>query len=94
MNSKEFCRWLQGHFEISSNDYLTQEQVIVIKSKLASVLKTSFKSKKPVAKKDAEIITGNSTLVDSKPNNAHVISGMCTFRPDVCMPYDWKIGKR
>ncbi len=39
MNSVDFCFWLQGFFEISSLDSLTDKQVEVIKSHLHLVFK-------------------------------------------------------
>ena len=34
MNTIDFCYWLQGHFELSGSDKLTEEQVRVIKNHL------------------------------------------------------------
>ena len=38
MTEKEFCRWLQGHFELNpDNNQLTEEQVKMIKQHLQLV---------------------------------------------------------
>ena len=39
MNSIDFCYWLQGHFEISGTNELTEEQVEIIKNHLHLVFK-------------------------------------------------------
>ncbi|MCH9735824.1 MAG: hypothetical protein K0U78_14940 [Actinomycetia bacterium] len=39
MNSIDFCFWLQGHFEISGSEQLTEKQVKVIKNHLNLVFK-------------------------------------------------------
>lgn len=37
MNSRDFCYWLQGYFEISHTDELTKEQFDMIKKHLGYV---------------------------------------------------------
>ncbi len=39
MNSIDFCFWLQGSFELSNSNELTEEQVKVIKNHLNLVFK-------------------------------------------------------
>ena len=39
MTSRDFCYWLQGHFEIAETDALTPKQVKMIKRHLALVFK-------------------------------------------------------
>lgn len=39
MNSVDFCFWLQGHFELSETDELTEQQVQTIKKHLHLVFK-------------------------------------------------------
>lgn len=37
MTSRDFCYWLQGHFEISKGVALNEEQVIVVQNHLSMV---------------------------------------------------------
>lgn len=37
MTSRDFCYWLQGHFEIGTEETLSPEQVSLIKKHLAMV---------------------------------------------------------
>jgi len=39
MTSRDFCYWLQGHFEISGSTNLTEKQVEVIRNHLNMVFK-------------------------------------------------------
>lgn len=39
MTSRDFCYWLQGHFEIADTDKLSEAQVKMIKRHLALVFK-------------------------------------------------------
>jgi hypothetical protein len=37
MNERDFCYWLQGFFEVSASEKLTEEQVLIIKEHLQLV---------------------------------------------------------
>lgn len=39
MKSRDFCFWLQGFFELSNNNNLTEDQIKMIKSHLSLVFK-------------------------------------------------------
>lgn len=39
MTSRDFCFWLQGFFEISNNNQITEQQTHVIREHLALVFK-------------------------------------------------------
>jgi len=39
MTSREFCYWLQGHFELTDDTDLTKHQIDTVKTHLAMVFK-------------------------------------------------------
>lgn len=57
MTSENFCYWLQGYLELTSQDNLTAEQIQIINDHLALVLdKQTPQRKKTVAEKPASPI--------------------------------------
>ena len=61
MNSIDFCFWLQGAFELSDTDRLTDEQVRIIKNHLNLVFVHEID---PLREKE-------TTATKEKLNNAH-----------------------
>lgn len=61
MNADEFCRWLQGFFELTDDDQtLSQRQINIVKDHLALV----FEKKTP----DRKLAVGLSRISRSDPN--------------------------
>lgn len=71
MNSIDFCYWLQGHFELSESNQLTEKQVEIIKNHLNLVFKHEIdplvESKSPLQKAVLNNLhsgnSGNDTLI-------------------------------
>ena len=72
MNSIDFCFWLQGCFEITDTDSLTDEQVKIIKSHLNLVFKHEIdplRESETTASVDELNAAHNGVKPSKKPNN-------------------------
>lgn len=67
MTSRDFCYWLQGHFEIAETDTLSESQVKMIKRHLALVFKHEID---PSMGGDQSVL---QAIHDGKPTNEHII---------------------
>jgi hypothetical protein len=67
LESKSFCYWLQGFFELSGSEELTDKQVEVIKNHLKLVffheIDPSYSSDAKMQQQMQEIHDGKTTLV-------------------------------
>ncbi len=72
MNTIDFCYWLQGHFEMSETDALSDKQVQIIKNHLNLVFKHEID---PLRDSQTTAKPGDlSSLHDySQPNNDMLI---------------------
>lgn len=71
MTSRDFCYWLQGHFEIGGTEALRADQVALIKRHLAMVFVHEIDPSFGDAKKQEAL------------NQAHNIGGHVPGHPDV-----------
>jgi hypothetical protein len=67
MTSREFCYWLQGHFELNNGDELTPHQVQLIKKHLNLVFHHEIDPSYPDSAKLNQIHNDSNHLDDS-PN--------------------------
>ncbi len=66
MQSRDFCYWLQGFFELTPDGELTSQQTAIIKKHLAMVFKHEIDPSFP-AEQQAELNQIHGTGFDSKP---------------------------
>lgn len=70
MTSRDFAYWLQGFFEISQADTLTEEEVTIIKKHLSLVFKHEIDPSMEDAKHLEHILKEELRKLHSGPNRA------------------------